>query len=294
MSEPKYDIIFRGDVVAGNNIVEVKQRLGQLFKIEAAKVDALFTGRAVPLKRNVDLHTAEKYKAILLKAGAQVSLKDMSKAEPIKAATKVNPSSNSVDSKSSPASVPVKEKPLTLKERLAKAAKEEEALAKIQAKAEAKHQADGKDDLGQEGFVLAPVGAVLGTVKQQSPEGVIQVDTSHLSASLPEGELLAPDEKKPDIVVDIDVSDIDIAEVGADLMAASEKVSEHIKLIEAGNYDLADLGADLLTAAEKPTVPPVEIADVNFDLAPVGSDVGEIKKPTPPPPPDTGSLSLSE
>lgn len=295
MSDSKYDIIFRGDVVAGNNIVEVKQRLAQLFKIDAAKVDALFTGRAVPLKRNVDLQTAEKYKAILLKAGAQVSIKDLSKTAPSKSA----PQSASSDI-TTKKTVEQPAKPLTLKERLAKAAEEEEALEK--AKAAAKIKADSQTDNTQNSeatnatdgaFDLAPVGAVIGVATQRDQQAV-EVDVSHLSANPAQGELLSPSEKKQDVVVDIDVSEMDLAEVGADLLAASEKAIVESPDIEIGDYGIADVGSDLLADSEKPKTSVANVSDANFDLAPVGSDVGQIKKPTPPPPPDTSSLSLAD
>ncbi|MGH1470920.1 MAG: hypothetical protein ACRBCS_06980 [Cellvibrionaceae bacterium] len=317
MAESKYDIIFRGDVVAGANIVDVKQRLAQLFKIDLAKVDALFTGRAVPLKRNVDLQTAEKYKTILLKAGAQVSVKDISKAESVKAPKNPNvpisqESDNAITSSSGQNSTgqnstglnstrhqkpqtTAEKKPLTLKERLAKAAEEEEMLAKKkQQDAEAKKKQEARHDSAQEGFVLAPVGSILGDAEQRGLAEAAEVDVSHLSASPPDGDLLSPDEKKPDVVVDIDVSDMDIAEIGADLIAASERMSMDAKPITVGDYGVADVGADLLSETEKPPAPKAPISDVEFDLAPVGSDIGQIKKPAPPSPPDTSSLSLSE
>jgi len=74
MSDQLFDIIFRGDIVLGHQITAVKQRLGQLFKADEASINALFSGVALPLKRNLDAATAEKYKAVLIKAGAQVEL----------------------------------------------------------------------------------------------------------------------------------------------------------------------------------------------------------------------------
>lgn len=74
MSTTEFDIIFRGDIVMGHQLADVKQRMQQLFKVDAEKVDALFSGRPVPLKRNLDEATARKYQEVLLKAGAQVQL----------------------------------------------------------------------------------------------------------------------------------------------------------------------------------------------------------------------------
>ncbi|WP_039912397.1 hypothetical protein [Cellvibrio mixtus] len=74
MSNSDFDIIFRGDIVFGHQLADVKLKLQQLFKVDAAKIDALFTGRAVPLKRNLDEATANKYRDALLKAGAMVEV----------------------------------------------------------------------------------------------------------------------------------------------------------------------------------------------------------------------------
>lgn len=74
-NKASFDIVFRGDIILGHSLEEVKLRLQKLFKADAAKIDALFCGRPVPLKRNLDEATARKYKAVLQKAGAEVSIK---------------------------------------------------------------------------------------------------------------------------------------------------------------------------------------------------------------------------
>src|SRR5690606_40568336 len=56
----EFDIIFRGDIVIGHQLQDVKARLQQLFKTDAARIDALFTGRPVALKRGLDQATANK------------------------------------------------------------------------------------------------------------------------------------------------------------------------------------------------------------------------------------------
>lgn len=74
MADERFDLIFRGDIVLGQPLAEVKQRLQQLFKADAGKVEKLFSGRPVALKRGLERATAEKYQQVLHKAGAQVSL----------------------------------------------------------------------------------------------------------------------------------------------------------------------------------------------------------------------------
>jgi len=82
MADNEFDIIFRGDIVLGHQLGDVKARLQQLFKIDAERVNALFSGRPVPLKRQLDRATAEKYKQVLEKAGARVELRSSDAAKP--------------------------------------------------------------------------------------------------------------------------------------------------------------------------------------------------------------------
>ena len=65
MPESLFDIVFRGDLMPGHKLPEVKARLARLFKIDAARVEPLFSGAAVVLKRNLDRATADKYVAAL-------------------------------------------------------------------------------------------------------------------------------------------------------------------------------------------------------------------------------------
>ncbi len=60
MAETTYDIVFRGDIVLGTPLPKVKENLMRLFKIDAAKVESLFSGQAVVLKRGLDDATVKK------------------------------------------------------------------------------------------------------------------------------------------------------------------------------------------------------------------------------------------
>lgn len=75
MNDTEFDIIFRGDIVIGQQLSDVKARLQQLFKADTARIEQLFSGRPVPVKRGVNAADAEKYRAILLKAGARVEVR---------------------------------------------------------------------------------------------------------------------------------------------------------------------------------------------------------------------------
>lgn len=82
MSDELFNVIFRGDVLPGFLLADVKARFGQLFKMEAAKVEQFFSGRPVVLKANCDRATADKFKAVLTQAGALVEVRSASPAAP--------------------------------------------------------------------------------------------------------------------------------------------------------------------------------------------------------------------
>ncbi|MEZ5528400.1 MAG: hypothetical protein R3E57_00420 [Porticoccaceae bacterium] len=75
MSEKRYEVVFRGDVVPGQSIVDVKGRLAELFNAESSRIDNMFSGRPVVIKRNVDQATAQRYQDSLCKAGAVVEIR---------------------------------------------------------------------------------------------------------------------------------------------------------------------------------------------------------------------------
>lgn len=76
MSEQRYEVVFRGDVVPGQSIVDVKGRLVELFNAEPSRIDNMFSGRPVVIKRNVDQTTARRYQDSLRKAGAVVEIRN--------------------------------------------------------------------------------------------------------------------------------------------------------------------------------------------------------------------------
>lgn len=73
MSEPRYSIMFAGEVLPDFTLDTVKANLASLFKSDLDKIEALFSGQPVPLKRNLESAEADKYLAALQRAGAKVS-----------------------------------------------------------------------------------------------------------------------------------------------------------------------------------------------------------------------------
>ncbi len=257
MNTPEFDIIFRGDIVFGHQLAEVKLKLQQLFKVDATRVDALFTGRPVPLKRKLDEATANKYREVLLKAGAQVEVCASSPAAPV-----------------APVAKPAAE---AMASRVAVA-------AKVPGAASTPAQASSL-------WSLAPAGADLLPADQRpAAPAAVQVDIAKLSLRPQAGNLLDANEVPPAPVAAVAAPDLEVAELGATLADA-----DHLPLAQLDidvDWDIAEAGADLLRDEERPLVVPVVVGSVDFDLAPTGSDLGQLRPKIQPLNPDTSGLKL--
>lgn len=70
----EYQVVFEGKLTGELPPDEVKRNLSALFKMKAEQVDALFSGKPVVIKRDIDQATALKYQAAFKKAGAICSV----------------------------------------------------------------------------------------------------------------------------------------------------------------------------------------------------------------------------
>ncbi|GLZ89327.1 hypothetical protein Pres01_53780 [Metapseudomonas resinovorans] len=72
MTEARFKIVFDGEPMPGVALETVKENLARLFKSDTSKIDSLFGGRSVALKRDLVEAEADKYLAALQRAGAKV------------------------------------------------------------------------------------------------------------------------------------------------------------------------------------------------------------------------------
>ncbi len=77
MADAQYAVIFQGQIADGADPAAVRANLGKLFKADSERVEKMFSGQKVVIKRGLDVDSAAKYKAVLLKAGALVAVVDM-------------------------------------------------------------------------------------------------------------------------------------------------------------------------------------------------------------------------
>ena len=72
-----YSIYFTGQAHEHVTIAQLKINLSKLFKMDLAKIEQLFTGKAVVIKKGLNLEEAKKYHQALTKAGAKVIVKEI-------------------------------------------------------------------------------------------------------------------------------------------------------------------------------------------------------------------------
>ena len=71
MSE-EFRLVYSGEVLEGQHPAVVKKRLAAVLKLEDERMDVLFSGKAVVVKRATDQTNAARYQAAFKKAGARL------------------------------------------------------------------------------------------------------------------------------------------------------------------------------------------------------------------------------
>ena len=82
MSDQLFEVAFCGQISDGANLDEVKARVGKMFKTDDAKLEQLFSGKRIVIKKNIDQATAAKYQTALNRAGAECEVKPLGGAAP--------------------------------------------------------------------------------------------------------------------------------------------------------------------------------------------------------------------
>ncbi len=74
MNVQGYDLVFRGKIHGDISLEHAKENLGRLLKIDAQKVEALFSGKPFVIKKSLDASVAEKYIGHLKREGLNCEL----------------------------------------------------------------------------------------------------------------------------------------------------------------------------------------------------------------------------
>jgi hypothetical protein len=276
--EDRYRLVFRGELLDGQHRAVVKKKLGALLKVDGVRLDQLFAGEAVVVRREADTVTAARFQAAFKQAGARL------RVLPVAAESTQEPKHAATDSRtpSAPRVAGGLKAKLAEGEKVAQAAK----LAEAEAAAKANPAPPGAAE--RPSFTLRPKNAPLLDASERSEPRTVVIDVSHLTLA-PLGPWVPPPRADADAAPP-DTSHLSIAELGVDLGALSIPITT-LEITLDVNWTIAARGADL--APRKPPSPsPVDLDQINFTIAPRGADLGQIKQPEPPTPPDTSHLRL--
>jgi hypothetical protein len=82
MAELRYQVIFRGKTVPDTPIEDIKVNLAKLFKTNDVRINRLFSGQAVVLKKDLRQEEGERYRVLLERAGAVCEVVPLTAGQP--------------------------------------------------------------------------------------------------------------------------------------------------------------------------------------------------------------------
>ncbi len=251
----QYKLVYAGEINEGQHAAVVKKRLAGVLKLDDDRMEVLFSGKAVVVKKATDARTAARYQEVFKKAGARL------RVLPVEGGETAPAESAQPQAKSAPTSPPSAPPP------------------------SADAQPDVPDVQNDDNLQVLPVGADVLTDAERPDEPDAQVDTSHLSV---QGAVFITDEPEPEVATP-NVDHLSVAEPGAQLGEPQDEVHVDIN----ADFDVAELGSDMGEIARE-TDAPIDVDAVDFDVAETGVDLDTRDKDKPPPAPDTSHLSLDD
>ncbi len=202
-SSEKIDVFFRGDLVAGQKVTEVRERLQKLFKANDEQMQRMFSGRPVAIRRGIDPVAAKQYQETMNNAGALVELRPVAIADDV-------------------VGQPIAEEPVTGQSAGAQTKASPPSETPQQASQQALEQnhgqsvVKGKGEIVESEFTIAPVGADMLREEDRVSVEVTEVDISALAVEELEGDILQDSEKKHVAPVEIDTSHLSAEDLPPD------------------------------------------------------------------------------
>jgi len=72
--QQKFDVYFSGEILEGRDVHQVREAVGKLFKLSGDRLDALFSGEAKRIKKNLSVDQSGRFREIFREAGAIVDI----------------------------------------------------------------------------------------------------------------------------------------------------------------------------------------------------------------------------
>lgn len=240
MSQNTFEVVFSGKLSEGASLEQVKGNVAALFKVEVAKIERLFSGATVSIKKGLDEATAKKYQMALLKAGAicQVVNGAAPAAAPVAPVASAPPKGDAA--------------PVAPVAPVAAAQGAESSSLGLQ-KSVVMAAPTGLGELG--GATVDAPGIVLVAHQEVAPP---QIDTSMLSMDRPGAELTEHEEVEPP---QVDVSGISMGEAG-EILVEAQPVEEFE--IDLGDLSMDEPGVILVEHKEVPK-PEIDTSKLSLD-----------------------------
>lgn len=298
-----YDVYFKGETLEGFQEADVRASLQALFNAPASKIDQMFCGKAVIVKKNVDKTTAIKYQNALKKAGAKplISAKPQSNSNHFTANQKPasSPAQQTQTQTQTQPDDDLPQKP-SLAQRLAeldqefsqqaaiKAAKAKEAITDKAAAPKSPEQPQVKSQV-QAGLNVMPVGADILTSNERTVVTPVNPDTSALSMASVGATLGEKKQEAEPLAPDTDY--LSVAETGADINP--DKPAElPLPEFDLSNISLAESGERLIEPSPEPLPPDMDLS--NMTLADAGAQLADNPEKPEVKAPDVSHIRLSD
>lgn len=253
MAEELYNVVFKGELVRSFELAEVKKNVAKLFKVDGPKLEALFSGKPVVLKKNVNFEGANKYRVAIKKAGARVDL------QPVETAATAS-GTRASSGKATFGSVSPQKGSVT------SSATKSAASAISSGGTRPAAAAKGADDSA---FNLAPPGALVLEHDERKRVAAPKIDVSSLSVKAQNGNLVETGELVKAKPIDQSGFELNLEKVG-----------------------LASVGENLVRENERKRKRPVKVDVSGFSIAKPGARLDTIAKPKAPAPPDISKYRL--
>ena len=258
MPEQLFDIYFRGEALDGFAPQQVQQNVAKLFKASPEKVQQLFSGKVVALKKSLDKATALKFQTVLKNAGAKIYIKQAETA-----ALQTNQAASPAQARSAPVQTAPPQS--------------------VTAKPTVPTPVQAQDTA----LNILPVGADVLTEAERPAIQAADIDTSQIK--LRSAFDTSADAPVTEQVSAPDGSHITAAEVGADILQGVAKPATP-PAPDTLHIELGNVGERLVEAHEEIPLPSPDIS--NIELAEPGADMDPSEKKAQPPAPDSSHIQL--
>lgn len=263
MNQETYDLLFSGELVAGFELSQVKKNIQMLFRIDEAKTDLLFSGKAVTLKKGLDAEAANKYRVAMKKAGARVVVIQAEPASTPHVQSKPPASSPDKPQRAAPGDEPLAEP--APQRHVAGAGESRQSGGGLTAAvgAPSGNEYRRKPKIEAPGYQVAEKGADMLASEYRLPVAEIEIDTSALSVAPQEGRLVREEELERAQPVQVNIPDIDVAPVGSDVLRPNERPEVQVVDVDISRLSLAQVG-ERLSEPEKSAPPPPNVDHIKL------------------------------